>query len=130
MSESRVSEPATAQPGVSAGWSRLAGEIARQLPAVDLDGVWVFPVLRQQQSEWGTAVLSRVDGDRRRIYTARYSLAIKGKERGKFEATIEEVGSGTVDALAELLQEVHKRTDDEIPPIPVDVETWFPPDAE
>ncbi len=130
MSESRVSERATAQPGVGAGWFRLAGEIAQQLPAVDLDGVWVFPVLRQQQSEWGTAVLSRVDGDRRRIYTARYSLAIKGKERGKFEATIEEVGSGTVDALAELLQEVHKRTDDEIPPIPVDVETWFPPDAE
>ena len=38
--------------------------------------------------EWGTAVLSRVDGDRRRIYTAGYVLAIKGKERGKFESTV------------------------------------------
>ena len=58
-------------------------------------GVWVFSAVRHEGREYGTAVLSRVDGDRRRIYTARYVLALKGKERGKFEASVLEVGSGT-----------------------------------
>jgi hypothetical protein len=66
-----------------------------------------------------------VDGERRRIYTARYALAIKGKERGKFEATVQEVGSGPVEALTRLLQEAQKRIDDEQPPLPVSPATWF-----
>jgi hypothetical protein len=70
-------------------------------------------------------VLSRVDGERRRIYTARYVLAIKGKERGKFEATVQEVGSGPIEALTRLLQEAQKRIDDEQPPLPVAPATWF-----
>ena len=117
------------EPGSGPGWSRLAGMVAQELPPGEVDAVWVFPVLRQQQREWGTAVISRVDGDRRRIYTARYSLMIKGKERGRFESSIEEVGSGPVDALQALLQEVHLRTDDDVPPIPVPVEVWFPPEG-
>jgi hypothetical protein len=113
------------QAGTGGGWSRLAGVVAEQVPPAEVDGVWVFPVLRQQQREWGTAVISRVDGERRRIYTARYSLMIKGKERGRFESTIEEVGSGPVEAIPALLQEVHQRTDDEVPPTPVAPEAWF-----
>jgi hypothetical protein len=70
-------------------------------------------------------VLSRVDGERRRIYTARYVLAVKGKERGKFEATVQEVGSGPIEALTRLLQEAQKRIDDEQPPLAVSPATWF-----
>jgi hypothetical protein len=108
------------------GWARLAGAVAEVVPPAEVDGVWVFSPLRHQGREWGTAVLSRLDGDRRRIYTARYVLAIKGKERGKFEATVQEVGSGPVAALARLLQEAHKRIDDDQPPTPVPPESWFP----
>jgi hypothetical protein len=117
-------EPA---PELAAGWRRLADAVALDLPPAEIDGVWTFPVVRHDRREWGTAILARIDGDRRRIYTARYALAIKGKERGRFEATIEEVGAGPVEALAELRQEVHKRTDDEGPPVPADLERWFPP---
>jgi hypothetical protein len=108
------------------GWARLAGAVAQVLPPAEVDGVWVFSPLRREGREWGTAVLSRVDGDRRRIYTARYMLAIKGKERGKFEASVEEVGSGPLTALAQLLQDTRKRIDDEHPPTPVPPEAWFP----
>ena len=107
------------------GWARLAAAVAEVLPPAEVDGVWVFSPLRREGREWGTAVLSRVDGERRRIYTARYTLAIKGKERGKFEASVQEVGSGPLTALAQLLQETRKRIDDEHPPTPVSPEAWF-----
>jgi hypothetical protein len=108
------------------GWDRLAQAVAEVLPPSEVDGVWVFTPLRRENREWGTAVLSRVDGERRRIYTARYVLAVKGKERGKFEASVQEVGSGTTEALARLVQEAHRRIDDEHPPTPVPPESWFP----
>jgi hypothetical protein len=111
--------------GAEPGWSRLAGAVADVLPPAEVDGIWLFSPLRHDGREWGTAVLSRVDGDRRRIYTARYVLAIKGKERGKFESTVQEVGSGPVEALARLLQEAQKRIDDEHPPVPVVPDEWF-----
>jgi hypothetical protein len=119
-----VNQPARA-PGVGLGWSRLAAEVARSLPREEIDGVWAFPNIRREGTEWGTAVVTRVEGDRRRIYTARYLLVLKGKERGQFQATVEEVGSGPVEALAELLREAHKRTDDEYPPVPVALADWF-----
>ena len=121
-----MTEPSrgVAWPGL--GWERLAQAVAEVLPPAEVDGVWAFSPLRRETKEWGTAVLSRVDGDRRRIYTARYVLAIKGKERGKFEASVQEVGSGPLDALGRLVQEAQRRIDDEHPPISVPPESWFP----
>jgi hypothetical protein len=107
------------------GWARLAQAVAEVVPRDQVDAVWTFAPLRREGREWGTAVLSRVDGERRRIYTARYVLAIKGKERGKFEASVREVGSGPAEALTRLLQEAHKRIDDEQPPLAVSPDTWF-----
>jgi hypothetical protein len=59
-------------------------------------------------------------------------LAVKGKERGKFEASVEEVGSGPVEALAQLLHDAQRRIDDEEPPLSVPPESWFAaaPDAQ
>jgi hypothetical protein len=110
---------------VGTGWDRLAQAVAQVLPADEVDGVWIFAPVRRDAREWGTAVLSRVDGERRRIYTAGYVLAIKGKERGKFESTILEVGTGPLEALARVLREAQARLDDEHPPIPVTPESWF-----
>ena len=112
-------------PVAGLGWSRLATAVAEVLPPAEVDGVWLFTPVRQEGREWGTAVLSRIDGERRRIYTARYALAIKGKERGKFESTVQEVGSGPLGALASLLREAQKRIDDEHPPAPVPPAAWF-----
>jgi hypothetical protein len=120
-----VTHPTQGVPINGSGWERLAQAVAEVLPPAEVDGVWVFTPLRRESREWGTAVLSRVDGERRRIYTARYVLAIKGKERGKFEASVQEVGSGTTEALARLVQEAQRRIDDEHPPTPVPPESWF-----
>lgn len=112
-------------PGPASAWDRLAQLVAELLPPAEVDGVWVFSPLRHDAREWGTAVLSRLDGDRRRIYTARYTLTVKGKERGQFEASVQEVGSGPVEALAQLLHDARKRIDDEQPPLPVSPDIWF-----
>jgi len=99
--------------------------VADVLPPADVDGVWVFAPVRREDKEWGTAVVSRVDGGRRRIYTAGYVLTLKGRERGKFESTIIEVGSGPMEALARVLQDAQRRTDDEHPPFSVSPDAWF-----
>jgi hypothetical protein len=81
--------------------------------------------MRSGPRELGTAVVSRVEGDRRRIYTARYALTVKGPERGAFEWDMEEVGSGPLSALEELLALVPVRGVDTEPPLPVEVGLWF-----
>ncbi len=112
-------------PGQGAQWERLAAWLRDQLPSEEIDGVWVFRVLRRDRKEFGTAVLSRVDGERRRIYTASYTATIKGKLRGGFESQLDEVGSGPLEALQELLALVPVRADDEEPPVAVEAGTWF-----
>jgi hypothetical protein len=107
------------------GWERLAQAVSEIVSPAEVDGVWVFAPVRREDREWGTAILSRVDGQRRRIYTARYVLAVRGKQRGKFESAIQEVGSGPVEALARVVQDAQRRVDDEQPPSAVSPEAWF-----
>src|SRR5439155_12828625 len=60
-------------PGVGPGWLRVARELATQIPVPELQGIWVFPAVRRDDQEWGTAVVARRgEGGRIRIYTARY----------------------------------------------------------
>ena len=114
-------------PGEGERWQRLAEWLRTQVPAEEVDGIWVFRVVRREQREFGTAVLSLVTGDRRRILTARYIALIKGRERGGFTTQLDEVGSGPLEALHELLAMVPVRSDDEDPPAAVDIALWFPP---
>lgn len=106
-------------------WERLADEVARQIPVAEMDGIWVFQPLRNGPQEAGTAIISRIDGGRRRIYTARYVATVKGKQRGGWTSTIDEVGSGPIEALDRLLADVEKRVD-EGAPNPVPLAEWYP----
>jgi hypothetical protein len=112
-------------PGEGERWERLADWLRGQVAVDEIDGVWVFRVVRRDQREFGTAVLSLVNGDRRRILTASYVATIKGKERGGFETELQEVGSGPLEALHELLAQVPTRADDEDPPAAVNPVSWF-----
>jgi hypothetical protein len=127
-----VTAPLTGPQGTSgpqARWERLADEVALQVPPTEIDGVWIFQPLKNGPLEAGTAIVSRIDGDRRRIYTARYIATIKGKQRGQWQSTIEEVGSGPIEALDRLLADVEKRVD-EGAPTPIPVIEWYPVAAE
>ena len=108
------------------GWARLIEAVGLALPVTEIDGVWVFKTIRYHARDFGTAILSRIDGNRRRIYTVSFILTVKGKTRGQFESEIAEVGSGPIEALAELLALVPKRSEDEEPPTAIPAEQWFP----
>lgn len=116
----------SAGPGSGAGWDQLAPAIAAVLPAGEVDGIWVFRVIRSGGRDFGTAVISRVDGDRRRIYTASFILTVKGKRRGAFESHLAELGSGPLEAREELLALVPRRAELDDPLVPVPVAHWFP----
>src|SRR4029079_14901084 len=92
-----------------------------------VDGIWVFRTMRAGPGEFGTAILSQVEGDRRRIFTARYALLVKGRQRGGFEWGLDEVGAGPITALEELLALVPARGVEGAPPLPIDLPLWFPP---
>ena len=110
--------------GWRSGWSRLAEAVFAGIPVEEVDGLWQFLPLRAGKRELGTAILARHDGDRRRIYTARYVLTIRGKERGAFESHIEEVGSGPAETLDQMLLDVRRRLDEDDAPVPVEVAVW------
>jgi hypothetical protein len=113
-------------PGVAPGWERLAGALRDTLPREEVDAIWAFRVVRREGKDFGTAILSRLESGRRRIYTARFVHTVKGPKRGTFEWDLTEVGSGPPEALEELLALVPKRSEDEEPPVPVDPVSWFP----
>ena len=117
---------AAKDPGIGPGWERLAGVLREAMPVSEIDRIWVFRVVRREGLDFGTAILSRVDGERRRIYTARFTLTVKGKKRGQFEWHLAEVGSGPLEALDELLALVPRRSDEEEPPEPIAPLAWFP----
>ncbi|MDZ4673458.1 MAG: hypothetical protein SGI84_03325 [Gemmatimonadota bacterium] len=114
-------------PGTGPGWDELVSRVTANLPADAIDGIWVFRVIRSGGRDWGTAVISRIDGDRRRIYTATFVQTVKGKRRGAFAANLEELGSGPLEAREELLALVPRRTDEDDPLVAVPIECWFPP---
>jgi hypothetical protein len=116
---------ARAAPNTMSGWDRLAQAVAEVIPPGEVDAVWLFAPLRRDANEWGTAVFSRLEGERRRIYTARYTLAVKGKERGRFQATVQDVGTGPVEVLTRVLQDAQRRSDDEHAPAGVAPDVWF-----
>ena len=116
--------------GNGSGWNRLAAALRDTVPVAEVDRIWAFRVVRRDGQDFGTAILSRVDGVRRRISTARFILTVKGKKRGQFTWSHEEVGSGPLEALDELLALVPRRSDEEEPPAPVDPAAWFPPESD
>lgn len=116
--------------GSGSGWSQLAAALREAIPVGEVDRIWAFRVVRREGQDFGTAILSRVDGVRRRISTARFILTVKGKKRGQFTWWHDEVGSGPLEALDELLALVPRRSDEEEPPAPVDPAAWFPPQSD
>lgn len=71
---------------------RFIREIASAIPPETISEVRLFPAIRQGLVETGVAVVAahpdanaEITPDRHTVYTARYRLALKGADRGKWE---------------------------------------------
>lgn len=112
--------------GLGLGWDSVALALAAEVPVAEIDCIWLFAPLRQEGREWGTAVvLRRLDGERRRVYTATYMIATRGRERGRAKINIDEVGDSPSVVVDDVIAGVRERSGDTEPPTVIAPHEWF-----
>jgi hypothetical protein len=105
------------------GRERFLREIAAQLPLDRIEELHLFSSLRQGGNESAIAVVALrpevADADRptrRTVYRARYRLALKGPDRGKWEMDIIEEADAPTLTVDQVVLGVQRRAGDEEEP--------------
>ena len=113
--------------GVGPGWLRLAAELAKVVPPAEVDGVWLFPPVRREDREWATAVVSRrAEGDRVRVYTARYAQVVRGRDKGQARVQVDEVAECPRAVIFDVLKGVQERMAETEMPVELSPAAWYP----
>lgn len=113
-------------PGLGLGWRRVADAVAQAIPVAEIERIWLFPPVRRDEREWGTAVVARrVRGDRVRVYTASYLLVVRGRERGQAQVSVEDVGETPDDVVAVVIRGVQERAREDEPPVEIAPALWW-----
>jgi len=115
-------------PGHGAGWAKLAAAVEAQVPPAEIDTIYVFQPIKRQGREWGTAVVTRKSvgpEGRLRVYTAKYMLVVRGKERGQSKIEVEEVALSPAAVLAQVMQATVDRGGDTEPPVELGPAVWY-----
>jgi len=124
--DSRLPGPLT--PGQGPGWAKLAEAVAACVPPAEIDTIYLFRPLKREGREWGTAVVTRrptEPGGRLRVYTARYMLIVRGKERGQSKTEVAETALTPAEVLERVVQATADRTGDPEPPIAAGPSVWY-----
>jgi len=115
-------------PGRGPGWAKLAEAVAKQVPPAEIETIYLFTPLKREGREWGTAVVARRSaegGGRLRVYTARYMLVVRGKERGQSRVEVMETGLSPAEVIAQVMQATADRVGDPEPPVAVGAAVWY-----
>ena len=113
-------------PGQGPGWAKLAQAVAADVPPAEIDTIYVFRPYRRDGREWGTAVVTRrADGGRLRVYTAKYMLVVRGKERGRCKIEVEEVALSPAEVVERVTQATADRVGDAEPPAALGPAVWY-----
>jgi hypothetical protein len=100
--------------------------VSQAIPAEEVDRIWLFPPVRQEDREWGTAVIGRrAERDRVRVYTARYMLVVRGRERGQGRVAVEEIGESPAPVVDDVVRGVQQRVGEADPPVEIATAVWF-----
>jgi len=117
---------APAAPGQGQGWAKLAAAVEVQVPPAEIETIYVFRPIKRDGKEWGTAVVTRKASDGRlRVYTAKYMLIVRGKERGQGKFEVVEVALSPAEVLAQVLQATVDRGGDSEPPVELSPAVWY-----
>jgi len=98
------------------------------MPPAEIASIYVFRPIKRDGREWGTAVVTRTGAEqdgRLRVYTARYMLIVRGKERGRSKVEVEEVALTPAEVLAQVMEATTDRSGDPEPPVTVDRSAWY-----
>ena len=116
--------------------TRFLREIAARVPASRVTELYMFPPMRQGGVETGVAVVALAGDDesstRQTIYTATYRLALKGLDRGKWEATMHAEADAPLLTVGAVVRGVQRRSGDEMELERLtasDLAQYAPPDA-
>jgi hypothetical protein len=60
-----------------------------------------------------------------RVYTAKYMLVVRGKERGQSKVEVEEVALSPAEVLAQVMQATVDRGGDTEPPVELGPAVWY-----
>ena len=112
--------------GSGPGWAKLAEAVRAEVPPAEIETLYLFRPLRREGREWGTAVVTRrSEVGRLRVYTARYMLIVRGKERGRAKVELAEVGLSPADVIERVMRDAAERTGDTDPPVAVGPAVWY-----
>ena len=120
--------PLAAPPGQGPGWAKLAAAVEAQVPPAEIETIYVFRPIKRQGREWGTAVVTRKSGSpdaRLRVYTAKYMLIVRGKDRGQTKIEVVEVALSPPEVLAQVMQATVDRGGDTEPPVELGPAVWY-----
>lgn len=105
---------------------RVARAVAEAMPPAEIARIWLFPPVRREAREWGTAVVARhVEGGRVRVYTAGYMLVTRGRERGQGKVMLDEVGESPTEVVDQVIRGVRERAGETDPPLEIERTTWY-----
>ena len=121
------------EPGRGPVWAKLAEAVALRVPPSEIETIYLFRPWKREGREWGTAVVAcraaegerGEAGGRLRVYTARYMLIVRGKERGQSRIEVEETALSPADVIARVMQAAAERTGDPEPPVAVGPAVWY-----
>ncbi|HLZ46953.1 MAG TPA: hypothetical protein VKQ05_14850 [Gemmatimonadales bacterium] len=119
--------PLAPPPGQGAGWAKLAAAVEAQVPPGEIETIYVFRPIKREGKEWGTAVVTRKAPDGRlRVYTAKYMLIVRGKDRGQSKIEVVEVALSPAEVLAQVMQAtVDRGGGDTEPPVELGPAVWY-----
>ena len=96
------------------------------MPPAEIETIYVFRPIKRDGKEWGTAVVTRKAADGRlRVYTAKYMLIVRGKERGQGKFEVVEVALSPAEVLARVMQATVDRGGDSEPPVELGPAVWY-----
>jgi hypothetical protein len=100
--------------------------VRAEVPPAEIETLDLFRPLRREGREWGTAVITRrSDPGRLRVYTGRYMLIVRGKERGRAKVELAEVGLSPAEVIERVMHDAAERTGDAEPPVAVAPGVWY-----
>jgi len=100
--------------------------VALRVPPAEIETIYVFHPIKREGREWGTAVVTQRHPEGRLVvYTARYMLVVRGKERGQTRLEVQEVALSPAEVVTEVMQDTTERTGEAEPPLALGPAVWY-----